>query len=338
MGAPKVRALQLALAIMLACAFLPAMPFSQGSVQASGFVETAISKTVPIDMTFQITSSAYFQGKTAYFVTTSSDDRLVFIEEAGASAQRVYLSQNTTELEAAYAAAAQDSGGGQFNASVARGMPSLILQMNASRAEEAVCRQFTGNTKEACYTKEDCQKNCRSSPLCLGMAESSWDFFEAVAQFNTDTKNLDAEVAQDSADYAAIGQNASLQAVDNYLAHISRIIVLASNISASRLKTDYGFCPVPPFDMAKIMALRDRIWQERQASAPYMQAAADAADSAAAAARMLDASNSTGEFERPIARQPAGNARQGAASIAAWADTVKRLVGFALSIAAHGGQ
>ncbi|MFA5105874.1 MAG: hypothetical protein WC506_02845 [Candidatus Micrarchaeia archaeon] len=305
-----------AIAAILA-AMAPAI-FAQQGIRASGFVEAAISGTVPISQTFQIAGSADLGNRTAYFVRTSDDQQYVFVHETEGGIERVYLSDDPALLGQAYRAVSQESGGRPFNASVAAQMPALILEMNSTRGEEAVCRQYSGNTNGVCHTREGCQKNCRSSPLCLGLAESSWDFFEAIAQFNNDVSGLDAEVAQDPHYYSALAANATPETIDNYLAHVSRIIVLASNVSATRLNTDYGFCPVPPFDLTKILVQRDRVWEERKETDGYMRAGDMAAQSAAAAEKLKQETGASGVFERQAISVSAQQGDEAISGISGW--------------------
>ncbi len=300
--------------------------FAQGQAMASGFVEGSISKAVPQDQTYQITGAANYSGKTAYFVRTSNGDSLVFLDGQSNGVETLSLEDGQATLRGICEAGAAQAGGHWFNVSVAAQMPSLMLEMNKTRGNEGKCRQYSGNTNSVCYTKEDCQKTCRSSPLCLGLAESSWDFFEAISQFNIDSRNLDSEVAQDSADFATLEANASPENIDAYLAHVSRVIVLTSNISGSKLNLDYGFCPVPPFDMTRILVLRDKMFAEKEANAELSACQGQAADSSAAAVRIKKALGITGVFERQVTGTGNDGAPAGtAAAMGDLSDWVKKL-------------
>ncbi len=292
----KKTGFQIALAF-IAVIFIGGAGFAQQGAEMNSFVENAISKSVPADQTFQIMGLVEFEGKTAYFVRTSANYEVVFVFEKSGGKDKVYLVDNEILLQGIYKARAVKSGSTMFNATVADDMPALILAVNKTRGEEAVCRQYTGNTNSICYNKEDCQENCPSSPLCLRLAESSWDFFDAIAQFNLDSRNLDEEIAQEQYYYQKLKSDSSIENIDRYLAHVSKIIKLTSNLSSTKLNTDYGMCPVPPFDMTKILVTRDMIYNEGQRSREYMESGERARQAAIAAAAMQKKTGVAGNFE-----------------------------------------
>ncbi|HQT44406.1 MAG TPA: hypothetical protein PLO51_00350 [Candidatus Micrarchaeota archaeon] len=324
-GLPFARISGLPIVAIAAFMLMAGALFAQGQAMASGFVKSSISKAVPQDQTYQITGASDYLGKTAYFVRTSNDDELVFLDEEANGTERLNLEDSQAILQGICEAGAAQAGGHWFNASVAAQMPGLILEMNNTRRNEGKCRQYTGNTNSVCYSKEDCQKTCRSSPLCLGLAESSWDFFEAISQFNTDSRNLDSEVAQDSGDFAALEANANPENIDAYLAHVSRVIVLTSNISGSSLNIDYGFCPVPPFDMTRILVLRDKMLAEKEANGKLVACQGQAANSSASAVRIKKSLGITGVFERQTGTGNAGAPAGAAAAMGDLSGWVKKL-------------
>ena len=284
-----MKILPVVFAILLAVACSHALLNAQAQDSAEGFV----AGFVPQNQTFKVTWFDALNATYAKVSFSSGQELLFFATSAQNGTYRVSLATDAAQIRGALLERARQDGYVQFNDSAAKAIPVLLDAFNASRSQERMCKQYTGNLDNVCNDRASCQKQCYGvTSLCGPVAQGAgFDFIDRIVEYNNQTAELDSQIASDAALEAALESNTTLVSVDAYLDHLSRIFVLSSKLYRTPLKTDYAFCPTPDYDISKLIVQRDRLVAAKEGSLEVLGAQDESAHMAQAASIVVGQNN-----------------------------------------------